>query len=176
MSHQLYETWLLDETNLSPQDDAAFQAHLQICPQCRLVKTGWESARSRLNNIRMVNPEPGFSQRFTASLAVRRARQAHQQQIRRLILGLSLGVIGSSALLGLVIFSVATPVDLLVRATQIITGAIVWWNRASQFLIVALQQPLVLLVWILLTSGLCLLAFGWLFTLWRISSKGAYLS
>lgn len=176
MNHQPYETWLLDEPNLSPQDDAALQAHLQTCAQCRLVKTGWESARSRLNNHRMVSPEAGFSQRFTGSLAARRIRQAHQQQVRRLILGLSLGVIGSAVLLGVVIFSVASPVDLLVRATAILTGSIAWWNRVSQLLIAGLQQPLVLIVWILLTSGLCLLAFGLLFTLWRISSKGAHLS
>lgn len=176
MSHPPYEKWLLDETNLSPQDDAALQAHLQTCAQCRLVKTGWESVLSRLTNNHKVSPEPGFSQRFTASLAVRRTWLIHQQQIRRLILGLSLGVIGSASLLGFVIFSMASPVELLIRATEIITGTIAWWNRASQFLIAGLQQPLVLLVWILLTSGVCLIAFGWVFTLWRISSKGAHLS
>ena len=126
-----------------------------------------------LKNVRMVSPEPGFSQRFTASLAARRARQAHQRQIRQMILGLSLGVISCAGLLTFIIFSVASPVDLLVRATEMITGMIFWWNQASRLLIAGLQQPLILLVWILLTSGLCLTAFGWCFTLWRISSKGA---
>lgn len=173
MSHQPYETWMLDEAALSPQDEAALQAHLQTCSQCRLVKTGWESARSVLKNVRMVSPEPGFSQRFTASLAARRARQAHQRQIRLMILGLSLGVISCAGLLAFIIFSVASPVELLVRATEIITGIVAWWNQASRLLIAGLQQPLILLIWILLTTGLCLIAFGWLFTLWRISSKGA---
>jgi predicted anti-sigma-YlaC factor YlaD len=174
MSHLPYETWLLDETDLSPQDEAALQAHLQTCAQCRLVKTGWEAARSRLKSVRMVSPEPGFSQRFNATLAARRARQAHQRQIRLLILGLSLGVIASAGLLVFFIFSASSPVGLLVRATGIITGTVSWWNQASRLLIAGLQQPLILLVWILLTSGLCLTAFGWLFTLWRISSKGAH--
>jgi hypothetical protein len=173
MSHQPFESWLLDETNPSPEQEAALQAHLETCPECRQIHAGWLAARETLQFSRMARPAPGFSQRFTASLAERRARQAHRRQIRNLILGLTLGVFASAGLLAVLIFAVDSPVDLLVKATQGITGLVSWWNQVQQLLFVALQLPGILVIWILLTSGVCLLVIGWLFTLWRISHQGA---
>jgi hypothetical protein len=173
MSHQPFETWMLDEIHLSLEQENTLQAHLAACADCRRVQLGWQSARQTLQTSRMVRPAPGFSQRFTATLAERQARLASQRQVRSLILGLSLGVIATAALLVFVIFSVTSPVDFLVRTTEVITSSIGWWNRASRLLIASLQQPVVLAIWILLTSGISLLAFGWLFTLWRISMQGA---
>jgi predicted anti-sigma-YlaC factor YlaD len=173
MSHQPFESWLLDETNPSPEQEAALRAHLETCPECRKIYSGWLAARETLQLSRMARPAPGFSQRFTASLAERRALQAHRRQIRNLILGLALGVIASAGLLILLIFAVNSPVDLLVKATQGITGLVSWWNQTQQVLFVALQLPVFLGIWILLSSGICLLVIGWLFTLWRISHQGA---
>jgi predicted anti-sigma-YlaC factor YlaD len=173
MSHQPFETWMLDEIHLSLEQETSLQAHLASCLECRKIHHGWQVARQTLQTSRMVRPAPGFSQRFTTTLAERRARQAHQRQVRNLILGLSLGLIATAALLIVVIFSVSSPVDFLVRTTEVITSMIGWYNRASRALIALLQQPAILAVWILLTSGISLLAFGWLFTLWRISLQGA---
>jgi predicted anti-sigma-YlaC factor YlaD len=173
MSHQPFDTWMLDEIHLSLEQETILQAHLATCPECRKIHHGWQAARQTLQTSRMVRPAPGFSQRFTTRLADRRARQDHQRQVRNLILGLSLGLIATAALLTVIIFNVTSPVDFLVRATEVITSFIGWYNRASRALIASLQQPVVLAVWILLTSGVSLLAFGWLFTLWRISLQGA---
>jgi hypothetical protein len=172
MNHQPFETWMIDEVHLSMEQETALQSHLAGCTDCRKLQTGWQLARQAMQAAPMVRPAPGFSQRFSASLAQRRAYEAHRRQVRRLILGLSLGVIATAALLIGVIFAVASPVDLLVQVTGFITSVIVVWNRVSRFLIAALQQPVVLVIWILLTSGVSLLAFGWLFTLWRISLQG----
>lgn len=173
MSHQPFETWMIDELPLSLEQKTTLQSHLGTCPECRELQTGWQSARQALQTTAMIRPAPGFNLRFTASLAQRRAIQAHRRQIRNLILGLSLSVIATAVLLAVVIFAVASPVDLLVRTIEVITGVIGWWNRASRLLIASLQQPVVLVIWVLLTSGISLLAFGWLFTLWRISLQGA---
>lgn len=173
MSHQPFETWMIDEIPLSLEQETTLQSHLDTCTACRELQTGWRSARQALQTTAMIRPAPGFSLRFTASLAQRRAIQAHRRQIRNLILGLSLSVMATAVLLAVVIFAVASPVDLLVRTTEVITGLIGWWNRVSRLLIASLQQPVVLVIWVLLTSGISLLAFGWLFTLWRISLQGA---
>ncbi len=173
MNHQPYETWLLAAEPLTPEQDALLRAHVAACPECRRVQAGWQAASGQLANVRLVSPTPGFSRRFSESLAARRARQAHLNQIRWLIMGLSIGVASTSLLLAVMVFTSTSPVSLLVRVTEIITGAFSLWGRASQLLIVSLQQPLVLGIWILLTSGVCLLTFGWLVTLWRISSQGA---
>jgi hypothetical protein len=173
MSHQPFDTWLLDETNLSPQQEADLTAHLVDCPQCRQLQAGWQAAQNHLRTSRLVSPAPGFSRRFNASLTERRIQLAHQKQIRRLILGLSLTLIASAALLGILVFSVNSPVDFLIRATSAITGVIGWWNRAQIIVLSAITQPVFLAVWILLTSGICMLVIGWLFTLWRISFRGS---
>lgn len=172
MSHQPFESWMLDEIHLSLEQETSLQTHLGTCPECRKLQTRWQAARQALQTTPMARPAPGFSQRFSASLAERRAREAYQRQVRNLMAGLAVGLVAAVTLLIVVIFTVTSPVDLLVRMTEWITGLIGWWNRASRLLIVSLQQPAVLVIWILLTSGISLLAFGWLFTLWRISLQG----
>ncbi len=173
MSHQPFDTWLLDETNPSTEQEAALQAHLETCPECRQLRANWLAAQETLRLSRMARPAPGFSARFTASLAERRAREAHRRQIRNLILGLALGAVASAGLLAFLVFTVTSPVDLLVKITQGITGVVSWWNQTQQVLFVALHLPVILVIWILLSSGVCLLVIGWLFTLWRISHQGA---
>lgn len=173
MNHQPFETWMINDVHLSLEQETVLQSHLATCPECRKLQSGWQAARQALRAAPMIRPAPGFQYRFSASLAQRRALQAHQRQIRNLILGLSISVIATALLLLVVILAAASPVDILVRTTEIITGLIGWWNRASRLLIATLQQPVALVIWILLTSGISLLAFGWLFTLWRISLQGA---
>jgi hypothetical protein len=173
MSHQHFEPWLLNEINPSPEEEEALQAHLATCQECRQIRDGWLAARQTLQSSRMARPALGFSERFNTSLIERRARQAHRRQIRNLILGLSLGLILCAGLLAVVIFTNTSPVSLLVKATEGITKVISWWNQAEHVVIAALQQPVILVIWILLTSGISLLAIGWLFTLWRISLQGA---
>lgn len=172
MSHQPFETWLLDENPLSPEQENALEHHLEGCAQCRRIQTGWQAAQVSLNKPPLATPAPGFSQRFYASLAERRAHKAHQLQIRWLVMTLTLGLVFTALLLGILVFSLASPADLLVRITQILTGLIGWWNQAQLVIIAALHQPAFLAIWILLSSGICLVVFGWLFTLWRISSQG----
>ncbi len=173
MNHQPFESWMINEVHLSLEQETSLQSHLAACPECRKLQTSWQGAHHALRAAPMMRPAPGFNQRFSASLAQRRALAAHQRQIRNIILGLSISVIATALLLVVVIFASTSPVDILVRTTEIITGLIGWWNRASRLLIAALQQPVALAIWVLLTSGISLLAFGWLFTLWRISLQGA---
>jgi anti-sigma factor RsiW len=172
MNHQPFETWLVDEVTITPEQETALQAHLEVCPHCRQIKTGWQAARSSLQTAPLVRPAPGFSQRFSATLAERRAREIHRRQIRRLILGLTLGLVISIGLLGGIIFSVASPVDLMVKGAGAVTGILSGFIRIEHLLFSALQQPWVLGIWILATSGISILVVGWMITLWRISSQG----
>ena len=174
MSHQPFETWLLEENNHTPEQEAALQAHLLICAECRQVHTGWQAARLSLESARMVRPAPGFTQRFSASLAERRALQAHQRQIRNLILGLSLGLIATAALLTIAIFTFTSPVEMLVNGVEAITVGVTRWNQVSHVISAAMGQPIFLVVWILITCGVSFLACAWLFSLWRISVQGAH--
>ncbi len=173
MSHQPFETWLLEENNRTPEQEAALQAHLLNCAECRQIHTGWQEARLSLKSAKMVSPAPGFSQRFSASLVARRAEQAHRRQIRNLIIGLSLGLIATAVLLTAVVFSFTSPAEMLVNGVEAITMGVNRWNQVIHVLTAALQHPIFLVVWILVTCGVSILACGWLFTLWRISVQGA---
>jgi predicted anti-sigma-YlaC factor YlaD len=174
MSHQPFETWLLEENNRTPEQEAALQAHLQNCAECRQIQTGWQAARLSLESARMARPAPGFTQRFSASLAERRAQQAHRRQIRNLILGLSLGLIATAILLTVVIFTFTSPVDLLVNGVEVFTVGVNRWNQITHVLSAAIRQPIFLVMWILVTCGVSFLACAWLFSLWRISVQGAH--
>ena len=173
MSHQPFETWLLEENNRTREQEAALQAHLANCAMCRQIHTGWQEARLSLNSTRMAKPASGFSQRFSASLAQRRAVQAHRRQVRNLILGLSLGLIATAVLLTTVILTFNSPTEILVNFVGVITMGVNRWNQVIHVLSAAMQQPIFLVVWILVTCGVSILACGWLFTLWRISVQGA---
>ena len=173
MSHQPFETWLLEENNRTPEQEAALQAHLVNCADCRQIHTGWQAARLSLNSSRMARPASGFTQRFSASLAERRATQAHRRQIRNLILGLSLGLIATAVLLTVVIFTFTSPTEMVVTAVEAVTISVNRWNQMTNVLSAAMQQPFFLVVWILVTCGVSILACGWLVTLWRISVQGA---
>ncbi len=174
MSHQPFETWLLEENNRTPEQEAALQAHLLNCAECRQIHTGWQAASQSLNSARIARPAPGFTQRFSASLAERRAQQAHRRQIRNLILGLSLGLIATAVLLTAIIFTFTTPVELFVNGVEAVTVGVNRWNQISHVLSAAMQQPIFLVVWILVTCGVSFLACAWLFSLWRISVQGAH--
>ena len=173
MSHQPFETWLLEENNHTPEQEAALQAHLVTCAECRQIHTGWQEAQLSLKTTRMVSPAPGFSQRFSATLVARRAEQAHRRQIRNLILGLTLGLITTAVLLSAVIFSFNSPTEIFVNGVEAITIGVNRWNQVVHVLTAAMRQPFFLVVWILVTCGVSILACGWLFTLWRISVQGA---
>lgn len=173
MSHQPFETWMLDQNNLTTEQEAALQAHLANCADCRKIQTGWQAAHLSLKSVRMSRPAPGFSHRFSASLAERRALQAHRRQVRNLILGLSLGLIATAALLAAVIFTFSSPAEMLVNGVEAITVGINRWNQVTHVFMAALQQPIFLVIWILITCGVSFVACVWFFTLWRISVQGA---
>ena len=173
MSHQPFETWLLDESNHTQEQEAALQAHLANCAECRQIHAGWQEAQLSLKSVRMAKPASGFSQRFSASLAQRRAVQAHRRQIRNLILGLSLGLIATALILTAVLFTFSSPTEIFVNGVEVLMKGVNRWNQVVHVLSAAMQHPIFLVVWILVTCGVSVLACGWLFTLWRISVQGA---
>ena len=85
MNHQPYESWILDETTLSLAEQRQMKDHLDSCAACRKLATGWIAARRSMRAAPPARPAPGFTGRFQARLAERRALQ-HQLQARRFVL------------------------------------------------------------------------------------------
>lgn len=94
MNHQLFETWNLDRTQLSPEQQTELARHLETCPECRHTAAAWECVQAEIKTAPRVNAPAGFSARFQHSLAERRRLEHYKQTQKMLgILGISLLVI-----------------------------------------------------------------------------------
>ncbi len=174
MSHQPYQTWLFYEAELSSEQAQALQAHLQECQECRELQKTWKSVERRIGLAPMASPQPGFSQRWRASLAGRRARQ-QVLQIRRLFIGLIVAALITVLLLAAVIFFTTSPVNLLVTVFEGFTKFLIRESQFQQVIVPWLKSvPLIIPIagWVALTSTLSLLSLLWIYSLWRIHSKG----
>jgi len=82
MSHQPFETWILDQGTLSGEEQRALQDHIGSCEQCRRLDRRWQAVRHELRARPMISPAAGFSKRWQAGLAERRAREQRRQAWR----------------------------------------------------------------------------------------------
>ena len=176
MSHQPYDTWLFDQADLSSEQAQDLQAHLLECEQCRELQKAWKAVEVKIQAAPMVSPQPGFSQRWRAGLAERRARQ-QVLQVRRLFIGFIVAALITLLLLVVVFFLTASPVNLLVAvfegaANLVIRGSEIHRVVVSWFDTVPLIIPIA--GWVILSSGLSLLSLIWIYTIWRIHSQGAH--
>lgn len=176
MSHQPFETWLLDESGtLSQEERRALQAHLASCGQCQRLAQKWQAVQGELKMRRMVSPASGFAQRWQASLAERRARDQRRQAWK--IFGALLGV----ALLTLLalagyLLATTTPAEWLESLVKIISSTNVFFQYSIFVLLNWLSStPLVvnIVLWIYLTLTLCFLMLVWVTILWRTRIVGA---
>lgn len=175
MKHQPFESWIIDGSDLTPQQAQELHAHLEQCLKCRQLLQGWQAAQQRMQTSSMASPVPGFSQRWRASLAERRARQQLLQMRRFLLLLISAAFVLMLILAALALFS-GSPAEWLIAATVNVTGAIVRINQTRELfssLLRALPPAVSVAFWILFSSSLSLLSLAWVFILWRISIQGA---
>jgi hypothetical protein len=93
MDHQRYETWLLNDERLTPEQDRDLRGHLRNCVQCAALAR----ANLSLRSAPVVAPAEGFALRFQVRLAGQRT-----QQRRYTLIGLTLlGIIGAGGLIWL---------------------------------------------------------------------------
>ncbi len=174
MSHQPYETWLYDQADLSSEQAAALRAHLQECEQCRGLHKAWKTLNGKIQAAPMVSPQPGFSQRWRASLAERRARQ-QVLQVRRLFIGFLVAALITLLLMVVVFFLTASPVNLLVVLFEGVTKLVIQGSQLQRVIVPWLKTvPLIIPIagWVIFSSLLSLLSLLWIYSLWRIHSKG----
>lgn len=176
MSHQPYETWLFDEAGLSSEQSVALRAHLQECEQCRGLQKAWKTLDGKIQATPMVSPQPGFSQRWRASLAERRARQ-QVLQVRRLFISFLVAGLITLLLMVVVFFLTASPVNLWVVVFEGVTKLIIQGNHLQRVIVPWLKTvpPIIPIAgWVIFSSSLSLLSLFWIYSLWRIHSKGVH--
>ena len=90
MNHQPFETWLLEDKLISPEERRELHSHLRTCAYCAaLVETG-----KALSSVKRISPALGFSARFQARLAAHKVADR-----RRRFWGAILFVAGGLAIL-----------------------------------------------------------------------------
>ena len=82
MNHRPFETWLLDNQPLTPEEKRGLQIHLQECVHC----TALAEVNLELRSVKMVSPAAGFTARFQQRLKVQRLREQRNRLVGVMIL------------------------------------------------------------------------------------------
>lgn len=81
MTHEIYETWLFSDAPLNPEDRDALKAHLQTCESCRRLAAAWQFVEADLRAAPLIEPRPGFSDRWLEHLEIDRQRLQRRQAL-----------------------------------------------------------------------------------------------
>ncbi len=165
MNHPYFEDLLFAEQPLTPQESAALQEHLQDCESCQLLANAWQDVENQLHRSAMLEPAPGFADRWQMRLELDSQRVQRKQSM--LLLGFSIG--GATLLLA------SLTVLLLPLADSPIVFVAAWLSRLAEMITVitstggivsSLSQAMggsISLIWVILGTGMVsLLAVLWL--------------
>jgi hypothetical protein len=127
MDHQPFETWLLADEPLTPQQKHELQEHVKTCPACTAIA----EVNVALKSVRMAAPAEGFTDRFQARLAARKVAQRRRNFWGFFILGLS--VVSILVWIAWPVLSIAfeSPVNLL--ASWLSTLISIWVTLQAMF-------------------------------------------
>jgi predicted anti-sigma-YlaC factor YlaD len=75
MNHQPFETWLLAEETLPPEQSRALREHLQTCEACQGLERSWSDVAQIFQKPQLAAPVPGFTERWQARLAAERRKR-----------------------------------------------------------------------------------------------------
>ncbi len=170
MNHRPFEDWLLEDQQLTIEQERELRAHLQTCTSCAAIA----ESNLALHSTRMVSPKAGFVSRFETRLIEHR-KAARRRQIVGIIILAMAGV-------ALLYWFVSPAINELINSPAQWFMAVVGYFL---FILTSLQalsdishvflrlvsdfiSPLALLVILFLVSGLGLLEG---FTLWQFFRK-----
>lgn len=174
MNHQPYENWILDEVQLTPQEQVSLKQHLKECPECFELQRSWSKVQVQLTTT-PVKPAPtGFVSRWKTEFALRQ-KQQEERQARTLLISLASGaaaVIIALAVILLPDFSVISlTVGFLTTMVKLFSGLQGLWSVAKT-LITSASPSTLIISGLLLAAWVSLAAFAWGISIWRITTKG----
>lgn len=176
MSHELYESWLLSEQSLTAGQKDELKAHLQTCPQCRKIASGWQATRQAILSSGSVAPQPGFSTRWQATLAERRQ---HKQKltIRWLLLGLVVSALVSFSTLFVFLTNTTALLDWWLKTSVSLERTAGWLSQIGKLLgswlgnVPGFLPPLFILL--VISSAFIILILLWVSVAKQFSFQGA---
>lgn len=175
MNHQTFEKWAVTPESRSEDETKSFEAHRKECPNCNRLASNWEKIEKRLTAPSdMCLPKPGFTARFQASLAARKAAE-QKRQVRKFLGFLSLSLILIIILGTIAFYNINPPRALLTQIFTLGAKMVVFFENikiiASTF---AKFTPFQFFIpgFMVISSAVIGLLIFWMTTLWRFSLQG----
>jgi hypothetical protein len=174
MNHQPYETWILDELQINPQEQDSLHQHLKECPECQQLYYSWNKVQTQLKSAPVKTAPAGFVGRWKSQLVTRQKEQ-ERRQARTLLISLASGAGAIMIALAVILlpdFSIISiTVGFLTTLIKLFSGLESLWSITSG--IVKSAPTITLIISGLLLAGwISLAAFAWGLSIWRITSKG----
>ena len=175
MNHQPYENWILDDIQITAEEQDSLNQHLKECPECYQLSRSWKKVHSQIKATPVKSAPAGFMHRWKADFVARQKEQ-ERRQARTLLISLGSGagaVIIALAVILLPDFSlISLTVGFLTTLVKLFSGLESLWSVAQN--LIASAPKSVLIISGLLTAGWISLAiFAWGVSIWRITTKGA---
>ena len=80
MNHQPFEKWLFSEEPLPADVERELRDHLMDCDQCSGLENAWMDVERLFNEATEIEPAPGFTNRWQATLEANRAVEKEKRQ------------------------------------------------------------------------------------------------
>lgn len=174
MEHQPFNTWLSENSVLTPIEQEKLLDHLAVCTECSLLAYDLKALDSFLGKAISRAPSPGFSHRFLVSIPQRReVEQVHQ--VRKWMIGLIIALIVNMALIITAAIITRTTSAWLVNLA-VAYGTFIGFLQQTQFIYQAFSLVIPPHIWMI--AVLVALAWGlagvglWVWTLRGILLSG----
>lgn len=164
MGHQPFETWMVSEETLLPDQEQRLHEHIEICESCRQMSNAWQEVQGIISTATLVEPSVGFTERWQSRFNDMSEAETARSQRRAswLFFGVTLGaallILG---FLGIQFFStVQAPVQVFIYGVSLLAGLMTLANAVQTAFVPFVEVLLVNippLWWFILAFAACLL-------------------
>lgn len=171
MNHQPFDTWLLDEKPITPEQKRELDLHVRTCAYCAaLLETG-----KAFRSVKMMSPAAGFTARFQDRLAAHKLAER-----RRRFWGAILFVTGGLAILMWIagpylasfFASPASWLSALAEWGVFLITTLRAMTQAGSVMLHLVPGFLSPLTWMILLSASAGLILLWSVSIWRFTLRG----
>ena len=164
MGHKPFESWLISEEPLSPDEEQRLHEHIESCESCRQLSTSWKEVQGFFQELPMEQPSAGFTNRWQARLVDLSAQEIERKEKRASWVFFAVTAGAALFVLSIMVIqffgSVQTPIQLFITGATLIAGFL---NLASAFQVAFIPFIEVLIVsvptiwWFIIAFTACLL-------------------
>ncbi|RPI29701.1 MAG: hypothetical protein EHM70_15470 [Chloroflexota bacterium] len=173
MNHQPFETWLLSEESLLPEQGRALREHLRDCEACRQLETSWAGVHQFLRSAEPATPAVGFTLRWQERLAEQKIIRHKRQSWAMLFFTSGMAML-LLLFLGTQAFDLLNDPGplLLLWASRLVT--LLFYADATRDIVLTLLRSIITVVplpmWVLLTGMLSILCVLWAVAIQQLTS------